>query len=470
MAARPNRSADNALLHALNAKDWPLVRTLLASPEAAALVAGKTRNGFTVLMAATMRCCPPDVTELILRQDLSAIVGERKWVRTRHADASGSRREDAVAWMASDFAESEGRAELAARIRDLEKEAPASHSKSKGGDARCALCSERVRTRPKICVLQDSAARGEEVNPLILSVLAIPEVVRVLGRVEMHRVTECHHFSKELTESIAVVQTLQALCAQCLDSDGSACTLDSSWHVIDLCSGRSLATALLTLITGCRVTAVDRLSADNLPHYAACGLHGVRYLQQDLMAREFPKAMAGLANSADDVTSVRETETLEPAVDVTDVTDCGADIERRARGCRRVAVLGVHCCGALSERAVEAYTAMRADVCVLMPCCLPPKATAPPLVYASRDQRDQYLAWAEWLRGHLAAVSTGAGAHADCAVTIHRDVLSPRNALVTAVRSCARSLHEDSSTASPKPHAPPPAVVGTAVCQTCEEP
>lgn len=402
---KPDRSAvGNPLLMALGSKDWPLARALLGSPEGSKLLAGKTVNGFTALMAAAAGSLPLDVVELILNSDVSEIVAERKWVRQRRKGASdGGGSESGSYWTASDFAQDAGNEAMAARLRLLEAEAPASHSSVKGGAERCTVCSERVRARPKIAVLQDQANRGEESNPLVLAVLGHADARLALSRVELHRVTECKHFRKELTECMGAIDGLQRLCTERLGHP-----LDGSWHVIDLCSGRSLATALLTLLTGCTVTAVDRVGAGHLPHYAECGLSQVNYVQLDLHAPSFLGTLSHLAAMP------------------------GGSRSPRARS--RTAILGIHCCGSLSERAIEAFAAIEADACVLMPCCLPSKASAPPSVYVTRDQRSQYLAWSEWLRQRLSEAGGGESA-CICTSTIHSDVLSPRNALVCAART-----------------------------------
>ena len=418
-AAAPNRRP-NALTTALNARDWVSARELLASPESVALCGGKSSKGTTVLMMVAMGSVPADIVDRVVAAGVGA--SERKWVRRAQSSGNGTKTAESGEYLtAADFADAAGDHALAERLRALEG-SPAANgfSRRKGGDECCALCSERLRARSKVDVLGDLVAKGEETNPLVRALFERPTAVRGLRRSELHRATDCKHFKKELTEVMAVMEALRRV----VERPGGTERLDASWHVVDLCCGRSLATALLSLLFGCPVTAVDRLEAERLPHYAEAGLSRVGYLQQDLLAAAFLPRLAAA---------------LEPRP-------------------RRVAIIGVHCCGALSEAAVAAFHALGADACVLVPCCLPAKDAAPATVYATRDQRLQYLAWAEHLRASLvaggpaeaaaaAAVAAegppqgqggggrDAGAAAvEAACDVDGNVLSSRNAVVTACR------------------------------------
>lgn len=117
------------------------------------------------------------------------------------------------------------------------------------------------------------------------------------------------------------------------------------WHVVDLCCGKSLNTALLALRhPGLLVTAVDRCRPSLLPHYAEAGIDRVEYWQQDVLAANFVEEL----------------------------------VHRLVLVARPTVILGMHLCGLLSERAISAFQGSEnARVCVLSPCCLPNLADAP---------------------------------------------------------------------------------------------
>ena len=281
-AETPTRDA-NGLVAALAAKDWAIVRAILADPVLSApLLHGKTRNGSTPLMIAARGDCPADVAQMLIAQG-APTAAERKWVRKRTSNDGTMAAERGVYWTAADFAQSAGNNTLAEHLRALEIAAPPTYSRRKGSDQRCALCSERLRGRSKVDVLDDLVRKGEEANTLVRGLFtARPEVISRLRCVELHRVTDCKHFRKELSEVMAAVDALSGL----------AGVLDASWLVVDLCCGRSLAAALLSLSHGCGVLAVDRLGPEHLPHYEEAGLTGVTYLQHDLMAEGFLSALS----------------------------------------------------------------------------------------------------------------------------------------------------------------------------------
>ena len=166
----------------------------------------------------------------------------------------------------------------------------------------------------------------------------------------------------------------------------------------------------------------------------------------------------------------------------------------------KVVVMAMHCCGALSVRAIELFAQLDAAALLLMPCCLPPKAprastswnpvrpdqahtpssesdvetvekestdastnqirsdlaksqyenicgpTALLEVFATKDQGEQYIRWAQHLcktcadpTGTATRTSVGASVESlNCNVVAQLQtmttVLSDRNALVTGLR------------------------------------
>merc|ERR1712154_466789 len=92
---------------------------------------------------------------------------------------------------------------------------------------------------------------------------------------------------------------------------------------------------------GLRVTTVDRVELRAQPHFAEAGVDRVQYRQLDVLDEVFVPEMQALAKDA------------------------------MADG-RPSAVLGMHLCGRLSERAIEAfYDVCDIRACILAPCCLP---------------------------------------------------------------------------------------------------
>merc|ERR1711933_708488 len=103
-----------------------------------------------------------------------------------------------------------------------------------------------------------------------------------------------------------------------------------------------------------------------------------------------------------------------------------------AAAARPAALLGMHLCGALSLRAIEAFVHLDSiKALALSPCCLPKKgdvASAPPELFASKDSAQQYSAWAAHLEARLLrdAPTAAVGSRAVA------DVLSPKNVVICA--------------------------------------
>ncbi|CAK0909122.1 unnamed protein product [Prorocentrum cordatum] len=194
---------------------------------------------------------------------------------------------------------------------------------------------------------------------------------------------------KELSESLAILNAL-----------GSR--LEHFRHVVDLCCGKSLTSAILAARRpSVQITAVDIVSPDTVPHYSEAGVSSVEYLQMDIMSDQFPAALARRAAEA------------------------GGD----------TAVLGVHCCGRLSMRAVELFRDMEeVRACVLMPCC-GANATSAPSAMAHHygvglSDPEFYQKWCDYLQADLEGVP---------GATVHRapvpGVLSPKRVVLTAWRA-----------------------------------
>lgn len=310
---------------------------------------------------------------------------------------------------------------------------------------RCELCGEKFkpRSRTPLHFLGDCVRRGTEENRLIRCFYeAHPAAANTIAGPVFHRVNSCIKFRKELSETMAVVAALAAEVVRtdarsadpaatatggCADGalHGSAAELDlddnsgsdltavdwaeaarksADWHILDLCCGKSLtASVAALLLPGAVVTCVDRCPPSQLPHYPEAGLGDrVRYVQVDMLAQP--------ADGSDpfvEAVAAAHTEQKRP----------------------RLAVLGVHCCGALSTRAIDAHTALKGDCLLLLPCCLPRKDDPrfPPEIFSTSMQEEQYARWARFLEaeaGRRGAARTSAAPLPD--------VVSVKNVLVSA--------------------------------------
>mmetsp|Transcript_121735 Transcript_121735/g.378953 ORF Transcript_121735/g.378953 Transcript_121735/m.378953 type:complete len:187 (-) Transcript_121735:90-650(-) len=148
------------------------------------------------------------------------------------------------------------------------------------------------------------------------------------------------------------------------------------------------------------VSAVDRLEPRFLPHFGAGEGCCVRYAQLDVLHESFLPELGRL---------VREES-------------------------RPTALLGMHLCGKLSLRAIEAYAQLpEVLTVVLSPCCLPRKGDteSPQHLYATKDAAEQYRLWAQ----HLETLLRGATPAGQVAHQVLPEVLSPRNAVLWATKA-----------------------------------
>lgn len=258
---------------------------------------------------------------------------------------------------------------------------------------RCQACGARVLKRPKILSLADRYRRGENSSGLVANFLSGDSATfMALMEPQYHTWhSRTKRFHKELSESLAVIDALQSVVPE-----------HGAWHAIDLCCGKSLTSALLAVPNaGMAVTAVDRVQPQDLPHYADAGVANVEYLQLDVLADTFVDTLA-------------------------------ARVEALGRP---TALLGMHLCGRLSERAVEAF--QRIDLvraCVLAPCCLPHSKVAPAelahLYDTGMAHTDQFHAWVDYLAAFL-SVTPG--------VSVTRtevdDILSTRRTVMVAKKT-----------------------------------
>lgn len=280
---------------------------------------------------------------------------------------------------AADMFEDGGNLEAAEKVRALERQiadAP--------GNFRCPVCRDKVKKWSMLERLAAHVERGEETNPLVLDFFAHSEAVRTLSHTILHRVSDCPSIAKELSETMGIVRAM-------------LCTVDGAkpHHIIDLCCGRGITAAFIgAAFSGWQVTAVDRVAEVALPHFAQGGLNNVRYLQLDLFS-----------------------DGCLPAIRArTDAVGLP------------VVVLGMHCCGQLSLKAIDIYEQdPHARAIVLCPCCLPMSGKEQvDFLPASADAaaEDPYAAWADFLSARSAGTSD-----------VVEDMLSEKNRVIRAAKA-----------------------------------
>ncbi|CAE7241364.1 Eno2 [Symbiodinium sp. CCMP2456] len=301
---------------------------------------------------------------------------------------------------------------------------------------RCPVCAIKVLKRPKILSLSElykpwSSATGEK-DPRRQSDFVArflrdkPQQWAALLRPEYHIWhSRTKRFHKELSESLALLNAARNF-------------MDGPWHALDLCCGKSLTSALLSLeeMPPEAITAVDLRPLEELPHHdqalqraaelqmcqgRAHAKVPVEYWRCDVLAHDFVQSLA-----------------------------------RRVEGMGRpAAILAMHLCGRLSLQAISAFrqidlirsrvtlttpnplcssSKLLAKCCVLGPCCLPHSSDAPKElqdVYGiGMSDEEQFDAWAAHLEKLLRRIPG-----VNVTRKIETGILSSRRLLFTAVKA-----------------------------------
>ena len=282
---------------------------------------------------------------------------------------------------------------LAKRLQILEQTTTIPQEKT---CTRCATCRRKLRKgQSKLETLRDRVQRGQETNRLVQQFYDNNNFVQQLARPEFHRVNSCVNFRKELTESMAMVNAIQSLG---YNNDKTTKNNWNNWQLIDLCCGSSLTTALcLYMLPGVVVTPCDILEEHiNMPHYQQAGWtpDRIAYLQHDITA-----------------------------------TDFVARLQERLLPNHSYIVLGVHCCGELSLKALDIYEVIQARAALLIPCCFPSKASGivPQVYNGTNIDKVMYERWVQ----HLQSLARNKPCVETTCVTRVEDVLSNRNLLLT---------------------------------------
>ena len=345
---------------------------------------------------------------------------------------------------------------------------------------RCPRCKTKLRPRSKLAFVRDQVNKGIETNQLVLELFTDhPLAVKRLDDKSLHRVNCCLSFRKELTESMALVSELKRLRQAAADDNNDEKQQQSwkDWHIVDLCSGAQCVTAALCLsiLSGVSVTALDIVSSNELPHF------------EDLDWMTISEVKSGedqddVGNSADTTPADDDDMLSSFSYMQRDIHDADLAPQLQSHISKgnttsysgnKVIVLAMHCCGALSQRALSLFKELDAAAILVMPCCLPPKnlgyskklktfdpkqaatswnpthikrddeeVKAMEEIFATNDQDEQYRRWARYL--HQCAISDG-NTTVDNTATLYKNisstlkevdaVLSSRNTLITAIRN-----------------------------------
>ena len=469
-------SSEAKLLHAAIANnDWPSAQSILN--EYGTLV-GRIKNptGSTPLMLAANGKCGKNnhlLVELLL-QDGN---GGKESAAERNRKGK----------TAADIAEELGNIILSKRLRALENDA-LTNEQSKGLQ-RCTRCKAKLKSRSSLAFVRDCIVKGTEKNDLLLELFnEHPLAVKRLDNPNLHRVNCCLSFRKELTESMALVSELKMLRSNA--ETETSCSVGESeelswkgWHIVDLCSGAQCVTAALCLsiLPGVSVTALDIVPSKELPHF------------EDVdWTRVMAVGNTTSSNSTDDnVSSFSYMQRDIHDSDLAQQLKSHINTQSNAKGTatttytgNKVIVLAMHCCGALSQRAIRLFEELDAASILVMPCCLPPKnlgwskkrrtfdpklastswnpcgenggrdeaeTKAMAEIFASKDPDEQCQRWARYLRRRVVEVAMGDqkgdNEAANINIGVERTnhdvttklrevdaVLSDRNTLITGIR------------------------------------
>ncbi|CAE7616016.1 unnamed protein product [Symbiodinium natans] len=265
------------------------------------------RSGATALVQALRQAAPADVLELMLESPSAALAAK---ARVRHQAAA-------------DVAQGLGLSQaLVQRLQVLERSIP-----DAPGKLRCPTCGDELAKRSALLALGERVKKGDEPNPLVRSFFEQPAAA-ALQQTALHRAANCHNFRQEVSESMAILESLRKLRPW----------EDEALHFVDLCCGSAMTATFLALSAPkSTVTAVDIRPRQQLPHFREAGIANVSYLCEDMTRPGFLEVM--------------EKALLDVALPVV--------------------VLGMHCCGALSVVATQIYNRFPQCVAILLcPCCL----------------------------------------------------------------------------------------------------
>ena len=201
-----------------------------------------------------------------------------------------------------------------------------------------------------------------------------------LCNIKYHGIGNKNKLRKELTESYSILHAVQDCCdgVDSSNKEGSNSDLDfRNVFLIDLCSGKSLTTALCGALfpddgedRNNHFLAVDRLPVHLVPHFMQD--RHTSYLSRDIMLQDF-------------------------------LQELKQEVERQSLQGRRAILVGMHLCGNLSVKAIQIFESIPLlKGLILSPCCLPKlrKGVTDFVDYQKKFGsvgEDPYIVWGRYL-------------------------------------------------------------------------
>jgi hypothetical protein len=236
-----------------------------------------------------------------------------------------------------------------------------------------------------------------------------------LCKIEYHGIGNKNKLRKEISESYSILHAVQQCCLDLGISDrieNNPIVHLEQVFLIDLCSGKSLTTALCGALFPSEPSApgygnnhflaVDQLPVHLIPHFLQDD--NSTYLSRDIMIPEFLVALE-------------------------------QEVHRQTAGGRTAILVGMHLCGNLSERAIELFQRIPLiKALILSPCCLPKLRSGITDFdsFQKHEEEDMYIAWSRYLEEKMDENSQKAN------LTVERyfdkEMHSIKNAIITGVK------------------------------------
>ena len=237
------------------------------------------------------------------------------------------------------------------------------------------------------------------------------EAYQKICGIEYHGVGNKGKLRKEVSESYAALHAVQNCCVQLGLSEISQTLHLNNVFLIDLCSGKSLTTALCGVLfppdsshdgeVGNKFLAVDRLPVHLVPHFVD---DNISYLSRDILSDRFFNEME-------------------------------QEVRRQVEVGRTAILVGMHLCGNLSEKAIEFFKRIPLiKAMVLSPCCLPNLRKNKDSAFSRylKDGEDSYVSWSTYLKD--LAQNSGKIDATPVRSYNDTDMHSIKNTIITAVR------------------------------------
>ena len=235
-----------------------------------------------------------------------------------------------------------------------------------------------------------------------------------LSGIEFHAM-ENMALRKEISESYAVLHAVQESCDRlsgcCRNRTlpGDSILQLKNLFIIDLCSGKGITSALGAALfpEDNHFLSIDKMLAHTVPHYFFNDEENISYMSRDIFSDEL----------------LNELETL---------------VQKHKLKGRTAILVGMHCCGILSERAIELFESIPdIKAVVLSPCCLPKKHELrkhrlqfkPP----EKKGENPYPSWCTYLKERVGRVDTF-GCDEDVWMYNDLEIHSEKNVMVVGIR------------------------------------